>query len=89
MKTSVCNLADAISKYAAYLQQQNVKVQENHRSLVPVRSSSDSESCTLIKGARWIQPSLVSQFKALQLHLDAATCFHPILLNDFAPADSW
>ena len=88
IKDVVCNLADAVSKYAAYLQQRNVEVQENHRSLIPVRSASNAESCTLIQGAHWVPPSHVALYKALQDHLDANDVFQPILLNDFAPADT-
>ena len=88
MKGAVCDLADAVSKYAAYLQQKNIEVQENHQSLVPVRSASDAESCVFIQGAQWVQPSFVACYKALQNHLDAADVFQPILLNDFAPADT-
>ena len=67
-KVAVCNLADAMSKYTSYLQQQNVKVQEHHQSLVPIRSMSNSESCTFIKRAHWIQPSLVPQYRALHFN---------------------
>lgn len=88
MKGAVCDLADAVSKYAAYLQEKKIEVQENHQSLVPVRPASDAESCVFVQGARWVQPSFVACYKALQNHLDAADVFQPILLNDFAPADT-
>lgn len=46
------------------------------------------QSYILIQGARWIQSTFVACYKALQNHLDAADVFQPILLNDFAPADT-
>ena len=88
MKGAIRDLADAVSKYAAYLQQKNIEIQENHRSLAPVRSASDAESCVLVQGAQWVQPSHIACYRALQNHLDATDVFQPILLNDFAPADT-
>ena len=45
-RRAVCDLADAVSKYAAYLP--NIEVQENHQRLWCL---SDTESCVLIQGA--------------------------------------
>ena len=72
MKGAVCDLADAMSKCAAYLQQKNIEIQ--YRKITEVW--------------QWVQPSHVACYRVLQNHLDAADIFQPILLNEFAPADT-
>ena len=83
----VCALADSLFKYAKYLQEKNLEVQDNHGKLTPVRSNSEAESYTFIKKAVWVKPDIISEFRALQKQLDDAEELEPIFVNDFSPAN--
>lgn len=83
----LCMLAESLYKYAEYLKQKNIEVQENHGKLVPIRSSNDAECYTFIKKAMWIKPANLAQFKPLQNQLDSKEPFDPVFLNEFAPAN--
>lgn len=81
-------LAESMHKYAVYLTQKNVAVQENHSLLEPVRSAAEAESFHVIKRARWVAPTIALKFTALQQHIDSIDDFVPVFINDFAPADA-
>lgn len=87
VRSAVCMLAESLYKYAEYLKQKNIEVQENHGKLVPIRSSNDAECYTFIKKAMWIKPANLAQFKPLQNQLDSKEPFDPVFLNEFAPAN--
>ena len=88
IKDVVIQLAESVHKYAVYLNQKNATVQENHSMLEPVRSIDNAESFHLVKRAQWVRTSIGTKFSALQQHIDSIDDFVPVLVNDFAPADS-
>ena len=88
LKECVTLLAESLHKYAVYLNQKNTTIQENHGMLEPVRSASEAESFHVINRARWVKTTVAMRFGALQQHINSIDHFVPVLVNDFAPADT-
>ena len=81
-------LAESLHKYAVYLDQKNATIQENHGMLEPVRSTSEAESFYVVTRAQWVKTKIATKFGALQQHIDSIDHFVPVLVDDFAPADT-
>ena len=87
LKDCVMLLAESMHKYAVYLDEKK-SIQENHGMLEPVRSASEAESFHVINRALWVNTAIATRFGALQQHIDSIDHFVPVLVNDFAPADT-
>lgn len=87
VSSAVCTLAEALHKYAEYLNQKNLEVQGNHEKRVPVRSVGDAESYMFIPKSTWMKPADASKLQPLQSKLDAVEPFEPVFVNDFAPTN--
>ena len=88
IRNALCQLVDAVSKYATYLKEKNKEVQSNHEKPSSVRVVSDAETYFVIKRAQWVKPTYAAQYRTLQQHIDVSKEFEPIFLNDIAPADA-
>ena len=87
MKSTVCILADALAKYALYLQSKSVEIQGNHEKTESVRSVSDAESFCFIERSAWVKPTFNARFKTLQDHLDSSKDFEPLFVTFVSSKD--
>ena len=88
MEKSVGDLAECMTKYALYLHEKNLVMQENHAASSVIRSVSDCESICILSKAVWVKPELVTKYKSLHDTLLEKCYFEPVLLNDYAPINA-
>ena len=54
----------------------------------PVREGADSESFVIVPGFAWIKPTFAARYDELERRLMVSLDFQPLLINDYAPADT-
>ena len=78
MKKSVQDLAESTTKYALYLREKNLVMQDNHSASSVVQSASDCESVCILPKAVWVKPDLVAKYKTLHDALLEKNFFEPV-----------
>ena len=84
---SIKEIANNLSSYCDYLDQQRKKASDRHQSPVPIRGSSEAEKFQIFNPNFPVKLAYVERYKAIHSVLKEASYFCPVFLNDLCPQD--